>query len=113
MCTAGLVWLLYVCTVDTCLACAPLRSRLMLCVYVCVCAPTCVAGLFMAPQTTGEALKGGRLVAEVLHREGYHVIPGPGATDQIRAFSDLTLYHPSGLCFFFVPEWSLTSCPSR
>jgi hypothetical protein len=32
-------------------------------------------GLFLAPQTTGEALKGGRLVAEVMHREGYSVAP--------------------------------------
>jgi cystathionine beta-lyase family protein involved in aluminum resistance len=35
-------------------------------------------GLFMAPQTTGEAMKGGRLVAEVMSREGYEVIPAPG-----------------------------------
>ncbi|GFH24813.1 uncharacterized protein HaLaN_22674 [Haematococcus lacustris] len=36
------------------------------------------AGLFLAPTTTGEALKGGRLVAEVMSREGYTVIPAPG-----------------------------------
>ncbi len=44
-------------------------------------------GLFLAPQTTGEALKGGRLTAEVLSREGFNVtpvrprlssLPGPG-----------------------------------
>ncbi|KAJ9522944.1 hypothetical protein QJQ45_023745, partial [Haematococcus lacustris] len=35
-------------------------------------------GLFLAPTTTGEALKGGRLVAEVMSREGYTVIPAPG-----------------------------------
>lgn len=35
-------------------------------------------GLFLAPQMVGEALKGGRLVAEVMHREGYRVVPGPG-----------------------------------
>lgn len=35
-------------------------------------------GLFLAPQTVGEALKGGRLVAEVLQKEGYRVIPSPG-----------------------------------
>ncbi|GFR52410.1 hypothetical protein Agub_g14981, partial [Astrephomene gubernaculifera] len=35
-------------------------------------------GLFLAPQMTGEALKGGRLVAELLHREGYPVVPAPG-----------------------------------
>eukprot|EP00983_Pelagomonas_calceolata_P052157 1142707-Pelagomonas_calceolata.AAC.11 len=40
--------------------------------------PTPLAGLFLAPQTTGEALKGGRLVAEVMHREGYNVMPAPG-----------------------------------
>ncbi|GIM03232.1 hypothetical protein Vretimale_8026, partial [Volvox reticuliferus] len=38
-------------------------------------------GLFLAPQTTGEALKGGRLVAELLHREGFTVIPAPGVPD--------------------------------
>lgn len=35
-------------------------------------------GLFLAPQMVGEALKGGRLAAEVLYREGYRVIPAPG-----------------------------------
>jgi cystathionine beta-lyase family protein involved in aluminum resistance len=34
----------------------------------------------MAPQTTGEALKGGRLVAEVLSRQGFPVVPAPGPT---------------------------------
>jgi hypothetical protein len=29
----------------------------------------------LAPQTTGEALKGGRLVAEVMAREGFRVSP--------------------------------------
>ncbi|EFJ48941.1 hypothetical protein VOLCADRAFT_117389, partial [Volvox carteri f. nagariensis] len=38
-------------------------------------------GLFLAPQTTGEALKGGRLVAELLHREGFTVIPAPGVPE--------------------------------
>jgi len=45
------------------------------CLNVC---PKPRTGLFLAPQTTGEALKGGRLVAEVMHREGYHVVPPPG-----------------------------------
>ena len=36
------------------------------------------AGLFLAPQMVGEALKGGRLVAEVLSREGLAVVPRPG-----------------------------------
>jgi hypothetical protein len=40
--------------------------------------PLSHAGLFLAPQTTGEALKGGRLVAEVMAREGYTVIPVSG-----------------------------------
>ena len=35
-------------------------------------------GLFLAPQMVGEALKGGRLVAEVMHRAGYRVIPAAG-----------------------------------
>jgi cystathionine beta-lyase family protein involved in aluminum resistance len=34
----------------------------------------------MAPQTTGEALKGGRLVAEVLSRQGFPVVPAAGPT---------------------------------
>ncbi|KAG2449895.1 hypothetical protein HYH02_000001 [Chlamydomonas schloesseri] len=38
-------------------------------------------GLFLAPQTTGEALKGGRLAAELLHREGFTVIPAPGVPE--------------------------------
>ena len=36
------------------------------------------AGLFLAPQMVGEALKGGRLVAEVMTREGYEVAPAAG-----------------------------------
>lgn len=35
-------------------------------------------GLWLAPQMVGEALKGGRLAAEVLAREGYGVVPPPG-----------------------------------
>jgi cystathionine beta-lyase family protein involved in aluminum resistance len=35
------------------------------------------AGLFLAPQTTGEAIKGGRLVAEVMTRLGFKAVPGP------------------------------------
>ncbi|GAB4815805.1 hypothetical protein N2152v2_002851 [Parachlorella kessleri] len=35
-------------------------------------------GLFLAPQMVGEALKGGRLAAAVLAREGFTVIPAPG-----------------------------------
>ena len=34
------------------------------------------AGLFLAPQMVGEALKGGRLVAGVMAREGYAAFPG-------------------------------------
>lgn len=35
-------------------------------------------GLWLAPQMVGEALKGGRLAAEVMAREGFTVIPAPG-----------------------------------
>lgn len=35
------------------------------------------AGLFLAPQMVGEALKGGRLVARVMADAGYTVIPAP------------------------------------
>lgn len=35
-------------------------------------------GLWLAPQMVGEALKGGRLAAQVLGREGYQVTPAPG-----------------------------------
>ena len=34
-------------------------------------------GLFQGPHTTGEAIKGGRLVAEVMSQLGFKVIPGP------------------------------------
>lgn len=36
------------------------------------------AGLFLGPQMTGEALKGGRLAAEVMSREGFQCVPAPG-----------------------------------
>lgn len=36
------------------------------------------AGLFLAPQMVGEALKGGRLIAEVMSRAGYPCTPKPG-----------------------------------
>ncbi|KAL3147567.1 hypothetical protein ABBQ38_014620 [Trebouxia sp. C0009 RCD-2024] len=35
-------------------------------------------GLFLAPQMVGEALKGGRLIAEVMSRAGYPCTPKPG-----------------------------------
>jgi cystathionine beta-lyase family protein involved in aluminum resistance len=38
----------------------------------------CAAGLWLAPQMVGEALKGGRLVAAALSSRGYEVVPGPG-----------------------------------
>ncbi|GAX82663.1 hypothetical protein CEUSTIGMA_g10089.t1 [Chlamydomonas eustigma] len=47
-------------------------------------------GLFLGPQTTGESLKGGRLVAEVLSREGFSVVPEPGMRP---AFSMITAIH--------------------
>jgi cystathionine beta-lyase family protein involved in aluminum resistance len=49
-------------------------------------------GLFAAPQTTGEALKGGRLVAAVMAREGYRVVPAPPPPPP----SELTLEGRSG-----------------
>ncbi len=36
------------------------------------------AGLFLAPQMVGEALKGGRLVAAVMAARGFRVAPPPG-----------------------------------
>jgi len=39
---------------------------------------TITTGLFLAPQMVGEALKGGRLAAEILTREGFHVVPAAG-----------------------------------
>ena len=47
-------------------------------------------GLFLASQTTGESLKGGRLVAEVLSREGFSVYPAPGMRE---TFSMITAIH--------------------
>ena len=40
--------------------------------------PLAAAGLFLAPQMVGEALKGGRLVAEVLSRAGFKCLPAAG-----------------------------------
>ena len=40
-----------------------------------------LAGLWLAPQMVGEALKGGRLAAAVLAKEGFNVIPAPGRSD--------------------------------
>ena len=37
------------------------------------------AGLFLAPQMVGEALKGGRLVAAVMEGRGFRVTPGSDA----------------------------------
>ncbi len=58
--------------------CVQLPGVCKACVRAAACA---AAGLFLAPATTGEALKGGRLVAEVMAREGLRVIPvrGPAA----------------------------------
>ena len=39
--------------------------------------PKVLAGLFLGPQMVGEALKGGRLLAEVFTRRGYPVHPAP------------------------------------
>jgi len=50
-------------------------------------------GLFMGPQATGEALKGGRLVAEVMAREGYAVVPAPASASA--AFAALSSSSPS------------------
>ena len=36
------------------------------------------AGLFLAPQMVGEALKGGRLIADVMSRAGYPCTPMQG-----------------------------------
>jgi cystathionine beta-lyase family protein involved in aluminum resistance len=43
----------------------------------CWCGRSVPAGLFQGPHTTGEAIKGGRLAAEVMSRLGFRVIPGP------------------------------------
>ena len=42
-------------------------------------APVLGAGLFLAPQMVGEALKGGRLVAAVMEGRGFRVTPGSDA----------------------------------
>jgi hypothetical protein len=56
---------------------------------------TCTAGLWLAPQMVGEAIKGGRLAAQVLSREGYNVIPAPGPCTP---WSFITGELPSSLC---------------
>ena len=45
--------------------------------YAATC-PLAAVGLFLAPQMVGEALKGGRLVAEVLSRAGFRCLPAAG-----------------------------------
>ena len=37
-----------------------------------------IAGLFLGPQMVGEALKGGRLIARLMEKEGYRVHPPTG-----------------------------------
>lgn len=66
--------------------CEPLQPCLM--------PPPLSSGLFLAPQTTGEALKGGRLVAEVMHREGYKVIPVSTTTVVGRSWESVLLGCP-------------------
>ena len=61
-------------------------------------------GLFMAPQTVGEALKGGRLVAEVLSKEGFRVIPAAGAPSKGEPWSFITAVE------FGCPERMMSFC---
>lgn len=59
------------------------------------------AGLFLAPQMVGEALKGGRLVAEVMTREGYKVTPPAGSRQQPRSFiTAVEVGSPERMCAF-------------
>ena len=57
-------------------------------------------GLFLAPQMVGEALKGGRLVAEVLSREGFRVVPGPGASHPPSFITAVELGAPERMAAF-------------
>jgi cystathionine beta-lyase family protein involved in aluminum resistance len=46
---------------------------------------TCHAGLFLAPQMVGEAIKGGRLLAAVAARCGMAASPPHGILDRLGA----------------------------
>lgn len=58
------------------------------------------AGLFLAPQTVGEALKGGRLVAAVMSQEGYLVSPAPGMASPMPFVTCVRLSTPERLACF-------------
>jgi len=57
-------------------------------------------GLFLAPQMVGEAIKGGRLVAEVMHRRGFRVIPGPGKCHPYSFITAVELGTAAGMVSF-------------
>jgi len=57
-------------------------------------------GLFLAPQMVGEAIKGGRLVAEVMHRRGFAVVPPPGPCDPYSFITAVELGSPELMTAF-------------
>eukprot|EP00951_Prasinocladus_malaysianus_P041639 scaffold493956_cov39-Prasinocladus_malaysianus.AAC.1 len=58
----------------------------------------CAAGLFLGPQMVGEALKGGRLVAEVMFRLGNTVVPSPGAQRTLQSTYKVCVLCVKGRC---------------
>ncbi|RMZ52040.1 hypothetical protein APUTEX25_001234 [Auxenochlorella protothecoides] len=57
-------------------------------------------GLYAAPQTTGEALKGGRLAAAVMQGAGYGVTPASGACRPWSAITAIRLGSPHAMAAF-------------
>ncbi|KAL6780712.1 hypothetical protein ACKKBF_B12055 [Auxenochlorella protothecoides x Auxenochlorella symbiontica] len=57
-------------------------------------------GLYAAPQTTGEALKGGRLAAAVMQGAGFGVTPASGACRPWSAITAIRLGSPHAMAAF-------------
>ena len=57
-------------------------------------------GLYMAPCTVGEALKGGRLIAEVFTSQGYNVIPAAGPSDPWSFITAVEMKSPEAMIAF-------------
>eukprot|EP00803_Ostreobium_quekettii_P004421 evm.model.scf_179.10 EVM.evm.TU.scf_179.10 scf_179:99938-104682(+) len=57
-------------------------------------------GLFLAPQFVGEALKAGRLIADVMGSRGYGVTPGPGMHHEPSFITAVELGSPDKMAHF-------------
>ena len=57
-------------------------------------------GLYMCPATVGEALKSGRLIAEVFSSRGYTVIPAPGNSGPLSFITAIKMQTPEAMLDF-------------